>query len=116
MAENNKFVRALVVMEQNPNQITNVAKDENLLFFKYKKYVWAFYHSESVDHYYLHFIPEETEVSAAINNWEQSQTVTYSTEDYPQASEVFARLYSTVKGRLYGIDDVLNDIIGNSAD
>nr|WP_297356243.1 hypothetical protein [uncultured Caldimonas sp.] len=114
-----KVVQAVNAMISNPQLITNVMRNGKEFFFVYKgKYKWSVSKNEKGE-YYLFFYPgdEELEHLARYENeeWEGTPMVTYSDGDIgtKEATASFAELYTLIKERVYGVNEVLDDIISD---
>ena len=110
-----KIVVAANAIINNPEDITNVRKSGNEYYFLYKgKYKWSI--SESDGEYYVHYYPDESTIDELVStsDWQSINFVTYSTKDLKtrEAYETFSELYLLIKEKLYGVDKVLDDIIG----
>ncbi len=117
-----KIVTAVNVMISNPDLITNSIQGsmDSECFFKYdKKHLWSIIDSENGNftlHYYpgnqdiekLASIPEEFWHEANINSVAYS-TTTLGTKE---AKDSFKELNSIVREKVFGMDDVLSEIIG----
>ncbi|RUO36231.1 hypothetical protein CWE13_09515 [Aliidiomarina shirensis] len=111
-------------MVSNPDLINNVLKGQHHTeyFFKYEnKHNWSIFRNhEGV--YYLQYYPGEVDLSdlAGIpdQQWEEAapESVAYNTKDLAtkEAVESFRDLYAIVKEKVYGMDEVLDDIIGGN--
>lgn len=114
-----KIVEAANAMIANPDKITNVIQAGDEVFFLYKdKYKWS--SIESSDDYRLYFYPGgesiERLVDSALSGWDTSiPMISYSSEDIGsnEAIATFKELYTLVKGKAFGIDDALDDIISD---
>jgi hypothetical protein len=114
-----KIVQAVNSMVANEKHIDSVVRTNNELFFEYReKYVWSISKSDSVD-FVLHFYPnaESAHVLSGYEHydWEEVAVVTYKTADIgtKEARASFADLYSVIEGRVYGVNEVLDDIIND---
>lgn len=115
-----KIVMAVNVMVLNPDKITDVIQGytDSEVFFRYDdKHKWSI-HEGSSGILYLHFYPGAQSLSdlAAMDEeqWDRmARRVTYNTKELgtKEAVESFKELYSVVKEKMYGMDEVLDDII-----
>jgi hypothetical protein len=114
-----KIVQAVNAMIANPKLITKVIKGENELFFLYKdKYKWSMDKREQA--YFLWFYPgdQTLESLASFEAWDWSdgfpmvmyQDVEIGTKE---AKASFSELYRLLKERVYGVNEVLDDIISD---
>ncbi len=116
-----KVVKAINSMITNDSKISNVIKSGDELFFLYdKKHKWSMGYVEDRG-YFLHFYPSTVhtiEEISSISSWDSVSFVTFKSEDINtrEATETFKELYQILQGKLYGIDDVLNEIIGDGND
>ena len=118
-----KVVTAANAMIANPQKIAPVFKGPggSEIFFSYDgKYNWSMTHPE--DNYFLFFYPADSGYTlkqlAKINDpdeWEQLPMVRYDAAEIGtrEAKETFAELYLLVKEMVYGVNDALDDIIGD---
>ena len=112
-----KIVQVANAMVSNSSKISNVLKNDKEYFFLYnKKYKWSISKNVEED-YYLHFYPTDTmtiEELSVFDNWSAfNQFVTYSTKDIKtqEAIETFRELYQIVSDKIYGLDDIFDEII-----
>ncbi|MBI1817331.1 MAG: hypothetical protein HYR72_20350 [Deltaproteobacteria bacterium] len=117
-----KVVQAVNAMIIHADLITGViqGQDRGELFFLYKgKHKWSI----RVDHsgeYYLWYYPGDAELAdlAAYDDpdWGHTPIVTYKTSDIgtKEAQASFAELYGILKERIYGMNEVLDDIISDT--
>lgn len=117
-----KVVQAVNAMISNPDHITNVMRNGRELFFLYKgKYKWSIIKSDE-DKYHLYFYPGDEDLERLAyydgNDWEGTPMVTYSDEDIgtKEAKASFSELYTLIKERVYGVNEVLDDIISDMED
>lgn len=117
-----KIVTAINVMVINPDLIKNVIKghSDTECFFVYdEKHSWSI--SENPQGYYMAYYPGKQDVSKLAKipdeNWEQEDIhcVTYTSKDLgtKEAKDSMAELFSIVNQKVYGMDDVLDDIINS---
>lgn len=112
-----KIVQAVNTIILNQKKITEVTRGRSgtQTFFLYDdKYVWSI--AESDGEYILWFYPKgELSILADYEGfeWDEVPMVRYSTGELGtrEAKATFAELYSVIKEKVYGVDDVLNDII-----
>lgn len=112
-----KIVQVANAMISNSSKISNVLKNKNEYFFLYnKKYKWSISKSDDED-YYLHFYPTESmtiEELSVFNEWSDfNQFVTYTTKDIKtqESIETFRELYQIVSDKIFGLDDIFDQII-----
>lgn len=112
-----KIVQVINAMISNSEKISNVSKNKKEYFFLYdKKHKWSIVRSDE-ENYAIHFYPiNEMSIEALSNftDWEMMEYVTYSTLDIKtrEALESFRELYQLVSEKVFGIDDVFDDILG----
>ena len=112
-----KIVQAVNTMISNQKKITEVTRSAlgSETFFLYDdKYLWSI--AESEGEYNLWFYPNgELSILAGYEGfeWDNVPMVRYSTDELGtrEARATFAELYSLIKEKVYGVDEVLNDII-----
>jgi len=116
-----KIVQAVNSMISNPELISKVVEAGTEIFFLYKnKYKWSMRRRD--DSHYLWFYPgnESLETLAAYSElgWEEETPTMVVYHDAKigtkEARASFAELYTLLKEKLYGIDEVLNDIISDA--
>lgn len=113
-----KIVQVINAMISNQAKIDNVVRNNSEYFFRYNmKHKWSIIKNDQTEEYYLHFYPTEhlsVEDIAYDNNWQNQEFVTYSTEDLKtiEATESFRELHQVVASKLYGIDKIFDEIIG----
>jgi hypothetical protein len=115
-----KIVQVINTIITNSSKISDVIKNGDEYFFIYdKKYKWSINKSgKSEEDYFIHLYPSNdlsiTELAYKMDYSNFNDYVTYSTEDLKtrEATESFRELYQIVSNKVYGIDDIFNDIIG----
>jgi len=118
-----KIVSAINTMVSSPELITSVLMGgfDNEYYFKYdKKHSWSIMRN-SEGEYSLHYYPGDADITelAAIPEeaWSdfEPESVRYSSKDIGtrEAIESFRDLHTIIGEKAYGMDDVLNEIIGN---
>jgi len=112
-----KIVQVANAMVSNNSKISNVLKNEREYFFLYnKKYKWSISKSDD-EEYFLHFYPTDSmtiEELSVFDNWgDFNQFVAYTTNDIKtqEAVETFRELYQIVSDKIYGLDDIFDEII-----
>lgn len=115
-----KIIKAINSIIENESLITNVIQSKDEFFFLYNnKYKWSINLPEQTsDDLYIHFYVNEDlsiEKLSKIQDqeWELYNFITYKISDFKtiEASESFHSLYQIVKSKVYGVDDILDDII-----
>lgn len=118
-----KIVTAINVMVSNPDRIKNVIKgySDSECFFVYdNKHPWSIIkHSDGG--YYMAYYPGNQDISKLARipdeHWHEADVscVTYNSKDLgtKEAKESMAELYNIVNEKVYGMDDVLEDIINS---
>lgn len=118
-----KIVTAINVMVSNPVLISDVTQgdmDEEI-FFKYdQKHLWSIISSPN-DVYNLHYYPGNQDIKnlAGIPSeyWQQEniKIVSYNSVilGTKEARDSLKELHSIIQEKVYGMDSVLDDIIGN---
>ena len=112
-----KIVQAANVMISRKNLITDVTLGENEVFFTYNgKYHWSI--AQRDNEIFLWFYPRAESLAELVGRshhqeWDGVEMVTYKASDIGtrEAAETFSELYRVVKEKLFGVDDVLDDII-----
>ncbi len=114
-----KVVQAINAMISNPDLITDVMKNNVEFFFVYKgKYKWSTIRTNDGEHY-LYFYPGSQNIESLAQydglDWEGTPIVTYSASEIgtKEAVASFSELYTLIKERVYGVNDVLDDIISD---
>jgi hypothetical protein len=117
-----KIVTAINVMVSNPDHIGNVVKgysDTECFFLYDKKHQWSILKNEVG--YYMAYYPGNQDVSnlAKITDedWEEANIhcVRYTSKDLgtKEAKESMAELFNIVNEKVYGMDDILDEIISS---
>ncbi|WP_026195302.1 hypothetical protein [Mariprofundus ferrooxydans] len=118
-----KIVTAINVMVSNPDRITSVIKGYNdtECFFIYDgKHPWSILKNhEGI--YYMAYYPGNQDIASLAEipdeHWDEANIhcVTYTSKDLgtKEAKESMAELFSIVNEKVYGMDDVLDDIINS---
>jgi hypothetical protein len=112
-----KIVQAANVMITRKNLITNVSQGDNEIFFTYNdKYNWSV--SRRDGDVALWYYPKSDSLDDLVSRsyaqaWEEVPMIHYKVSDLGtrEAAETFGELYRTVKEKMFGVDDVLDDII-----
>lgn len=117
-----KIVVAVNVMIVQKDKITNVQRGgvEGELFFLYDgKHKWSVFPDDE-DGYVLFYYPGKVSLerlsSIPIDMWDESiEMVIYRLKEIgtKEAKESFAELYAILKEKLFGMEDVLDDIINS---
>lgn len=116
-----KIVKAINVMVSNPELITGVLKgeNENECFFIYdEKHPWSIL-KRADGEFYLAYYPGGQDISELARIPDEAwhhlnpECVTYNSKDLgvKEARDSMSDLYNVVNEKVYGMDDVLNDII-----
>lgn len=118
-----KIVRAVNAMIAHPEKIGDVTGPGDELYFLFDdKYSWSILRkSGEVDtKLYLYPNGESPEYLSQVEGWEWDQisVVAYDTKDIntKEARDSFAELYTIVKERRFGVDEVLDHIINKFED
>jgi hypothetical protein len=118
-----KIVQAVNAMISNKHLIDNVIIGEIEIFFRYReKYIWSVRRETDSGEYLLWYYPGADDVDRLAANdgedWERVTMVVYKTAEIgtKEARASFAELHSIVKERIYGMDEILEDIISDSED
>jgi hypothetical protein len=113
-----KIVQAINSMIQNNEYLHDVTLSDGEFFFKYKGYIWSIKNTD--DGYYLYYYPGFTEVNHVIcanNNGviNSDSYALYRSADIKtrEAYESFSELHQIVRNKLFNMDNVLDDIIGD---
>lgn len=113
-----KIVQVMNAMISNPEKISNVLQNDGEYYFLYdKKHKWSI--KSLGDNYTLFFYPTNTlsiEQLATNDDWVNfSEVVSYTSQEIKtrEATESFSELYQIVSEKLYGLDDIFDEIIGN---
>ncbi|WP_226503502.1 hypothetical protein [Pseudomonas sp. MWU16-30317] len=120
-----KIVEAINVMVSNQDKIDTALQGEyaSEIFFSYQnKHKWSIVRSDA-DDFYLHYYPIRTSL-AELAEWPDEAwhnfggMVSYNSKDLgtKEAKESLRELYTVVKEKVFGMDDVLSDIINSDAD
>ncbi|MDD7913766.1 hypothetical protein [Polaribacter ponticola] len=113
-----KIIKAINKMIENTDLITNVVLSEDEYFFLYNNKVkWSIIEEEDKDIsliLYPNFNGKLDEL-ANIVEWEHINMVTYNTMDFKtqEATETFNELLQIVKSKVFGVDNLLDEIIGD---
>ena len=113
-----KIVQAVNSMIANSDRITNVIKGESEIFFLYnKKYKWSMTRrdGEHILWFYPGSISLQNLASHDGDDWQGVEMVNYKDTDIgtKEAKATFSELYTLLNEKVYGIDEVLNDIISD---
>lgn len=116
-----KIVQAMNVMIAHPELIEDARKGKNgELFFRYKKkYIWGMIRHE--DLHRLFYYPDQQDIkllaSFDSDDWENAEIemVIYKESDIRtrEAKDTFAALFTLLNEKIFGINDVLDDILSD---
>jgi hypothetical protein len=117
-----KIVTAINAMISNSELITNAVQGtmDSEQFFKYdKKHIWSIIHNQKKGEYYLHYYPGNQDINhlAIIPEeyWDNAEikSVAYRSKvlGTKEALDSLAELHSIVSEKVYGMDEVLDEII-----
>jgi hypothetical protein len=118
----NRIVQVINAMISNVDKIDNVSKSgyERYYFLYNNKHKWAISYDENNDDYFLTLYPVKDLTISQIIDFEDSQcinepldSVIYKSSDQKsrEATESYAELYNIVKSKVFGVDDIFNDIL-----
>lgn len=115
-----KIVRAVNSMVSQKDKISNVLKKGEEYFFLFEdKYKWSVLNNKSKASYMVYYYSGDQSLQdlATMDDiyWENfEEYIVYSSEDIKtvEANETFSELYMLVKEMAFGINKVLDDIIG----
>ncbi|BAN47673.1 hypothetical protein [Metapseudomonas resinovorans] len=115
-----KIIQAINVMISNSSRITDVVggyTDSEYFFIYDGKHKWSMLIGNG-GAYYLHFYPGDQDLNHIAvldeDEWDRfTKRVSYNTRDLAdkEAIDSFRELYSILKEKAYGMDEVLSDII-----
>lgn len=115
-----KIVEAINSMITNKDKIDSVIKNDSEFFFLYnKKYKWSILTNNG--NYSIFLYPKDDISIEQLASWDSlqfndySDMVTYRTEDIKtrESLESFAELYNIVSSKVFGVDNILDDIIND---
>lgn len=117
-----KIVQAVNSMIVNQALINPVIAGRTETFFLYRdKYLWSMRYDNDRGGYYLWHYPNTQDIKLVASRdseeseWDDIEMVTYNSSDIGtrEAKASFSELYNIVREKLYGMDEVLNDIISD---
>jgi hypothetical protein len=113
-----KIVQAVNAMISNEKLISKVIRGNDEFFFLYKgKYNWSIANRENGIYlwYYPGDISLETLATIDGPEWQDVNMISYVDSDIgtKEAKASFLDLYNLVKEKIFGMDDVLDDIISD---
>lgn len=117
-----KVIKAINAMVSHENQIGPVLRGDEggELFFMYGgKHKWSIIRNQK-NEYYLHYYPGGQDIKQ-LASWPEeawhdfSEMVSYNTRDLgtKEAYDSLSELYTIVQEKLFGMDKVLDEIIGD---
>jgi hypothetical protein len=113
-----KIVQAVNAMISNQALITEVVKGDKEIFFRYKaKYTWSM-RKESSTHYLWYYPNHEIDYLLGCeveNEWNGVDMVGYNDTEIGtrEAKASFAELFLLLKEKMFGVNNVLDDIISD---
>lgn len=118
-----KIVQAMNAMISNPTLIDSVVIGawEKEIYFRYKRqYIWSIFESHDGT-YAIVFYPHSNNVkelaSIPSENWDDYNIISvfYRSQEIgtKEAIDTFKELYLLLKEKVYGVDQVLDDIIND---
>jgi len=117
-----KIVQVVNTMLNNPSKITNVQKTHDVIFFNYiHEQLWGIFKQDN-DQIILSIYPQKDipiTVKDLVNmddlDWKLTPpiSIAYSSESLKESAalESFTELYKVIIEKLYGIDDIFDEII-----
>ena len=116
-----KIVKAINVMVSNPAKITHVTEgthSDELFFMYMDKHKWSMTRDSGGERYFLHFYPGNTpieELASYDGPWEEIAMVTYASSDLGgrEAAASMRELYTILREKQHGVDDILDEIIAD---
>lgn len=114
-----KIVQAVNAMIANHHKISNVKKNDEEIFFLYdSKYKWSI-RKERQKGYTIFYYPLDNSLEdlasygEGSNRWDEIEYLSFKTTELKtqEAFETFSELYTIVSGKIYGFNQVLDDII-----
>lgn len=115
-----KIVQAINAMISNPKLFNKIIKEGEELFFLYKeKYKWSMRRNDA-GAYFLYYYPTQISLEDLARfepyQWENfSEMIIYRDSDIgtKEAKSSFADLYRLLTEKVFGVDEVLEDIISD---
>ena len=105
----------------NLEKITSVRKSNEAseYYFIYnEKYKWSIMQDQGDKEFSIYYYPTGQSLDEIMHesDWQNIDLVYYSTREIKtkEAHESFSELYTLIKEKVYGIDDVFDDIISDS--
>ena len=113
-----KIVQVANAMLSNSKLIQDVEEYESEYLFRYKQYVWSI-RSYSGDNYLLRYYPGVNTVSNALDYYRLGfalNVVQYDSKELGtrEAKSTLSELYTFIKEKAYGLDEVFDDILKDS--
>lgn len=115
-----KIVQVANAIITNKDKISDVFRNEKEYFFLYNnKYKWSISSFQDVEDYYLFFYPSDNQSIEELSNfstqdWDHfSGFATYKSSEIKtrEALETFRELYQIVSDKIFGLDDIFDEII-----
>lgn len=112
-----KIITAINKMIENNDAITNVILSGEEYFFLYRnKIKWSIIEDDDEDITLVLYPDSSSKLDelASTTNWDKVNMVNYNTYDFKtqEANESFNELLQIVKGKVFGVDNLLDEIIG----
>lgn len=112
-----KIIQVVNAMIIGSHRITNVIKSGDEYFFLYDgKFKWSIT-KDINSQIYLHFYPKNDftleHLASYLDLMENNDFITYSTGNLNtrEAKDTFNELYQIVVEKLFGVDDIFNEIL-----
>ncbi|MBA7519520.1 hypothetical protein ES705_11599 [subsurface metagenome] len=113
-----KIIQVINTMIVNADKISNVISSDQEYFFLYdNEYKWSMSKGkDEEDEYLLLFYPNPNDTIddiLIVQDWINYPFTSYKVSDFKttEALESFRELFGLLKGKVFGVDDIFDDII-----
>ena len=115
----NKIIQVINVMISNAQKVTNVIvnKEDEFFFIYNKNHKWSITEDENDGSVSLFLYPDEQikleELAFETDYGVYKKFVAFSSDDFKskELTESFVELMNLVKNKIYGVDDILDEIL-----
>ena len=117
-----KVVKTIQAIAETPERIEDISKSSSEYYFRFKGHVFSIHaRADKVGLFVFYVYPhwsnpiEELAGVLEYDDYSGIKIVSYESSEYDDEGEPFRNLYAIVKNSYGGVDEIFDDILGNSA-